>query len=934
MMIQALRRAQRLLGGPLVDEPAFRVAYGAGSGDLNAVRRYLATPLPQRPPVAAMFDVDWYLARNPDVMSEPDPLLHFLDVGIGQWRDPHPLIELHHIAAQDAGLLGETPTAEGLATVLNGDLVDPSPFFDLTFYASQLPPGERRPGLLRHFLTVGLAAGLLPDAYLDPAWYARTYPDAPTDIYEALRDFVHRGDAMGRSAGPAFDGSLYRRRYTDVADAKVPPLRHYLSHGRAEGRQAPRDRPAPTLQAREAALPVAANGPEPRTAGLPQPIEAGMIVARYADLARRLADQRQARKDLVEERAPPMLATDDPAATLRGLKFERPAQPRVSILIPTYDAMAHTAACLRALAERRPVVGFEVVVVDDGSREPSARALTEVPGLVVEHLATNRGFIRACNAGFSRCVGEYVLLLNNDAQPLDGAIDALVAALDADPGVGAVGPKLLYPNGRLQEAGCFLRPNGESEMVGLFDDPDAAEWCHDRDVTYCSGAALMVRRALVGDTLFDEAFLPAYCEDADLCLRLIAGGARVRYIHSAVVVHHLSVSTGRAGVARRMRQIVRNQAVLADRWGERLRAIDRVRMLAFYLPQFHPTPENDVWWGRGFTEWTNVARARPSYAGHYQPHLPADLGFYDLRLADSMRRQADLAARYGIEGFCVYHYNFGARRMLSTPMDVIAANPDIAFRHCLCWANENWTRHWDGGSREVLLAQEYDRATLDGVIADILRAAADPRYIRVDGKPLFLVYRPLLIPEPAAFAAAARAAFADAGHPGVHLVYVESMEAVDAKLRPADIGFDAAVEFPPHGRAMPANDEAAIVKQGWTGYRYDYARTVLAFLDRPGVPYARYPAVFPSWDNTPRQPLRGTSFDGAEPELFGLFVAEKIEEARRLLPPNQSEDGGARILFVNAWNEWAEGAHLEPDGGFGHRWLEALRDAQTAKAWC
>jgi len=124
-----------------------------------------------------------------------------------------------------------------------------------------------------------------------------------------------------------------------------------------------------------------------------------------------------------------------------------------------------------------------------------------------------------------------------------------------------------------------------------------------------------------------------------------------------------------------------------------------------------------------------------------------------------------------------------------------------------------------------------------------------------------------------------------------------------------------------------------VVKDGWNGYRYDYAETVLAFLDRPGVAYTRYPAVFPSWDNTPRQPLRGTSFDGAEPELFGLFVAEKIEEARRLLPPNQSEDGGARILFVNAWNEWAEGAHLEPDGGFGHRWLEALRDAQTAKAW-
>ncbi len=324
---------------------------------------------------------------------------------------------------------------------------------------------------------------------------------------------------------------------------------------------------------------------------------------------------------------------------------------------------------------------------------------------------------------------------------------------------------------------------------------------------------------------------------------------------------------------------------------------------------------------------TNVVKTRPSYDGHYQPHLPTDLGFYDLRTTDALTKQAELAQRYGIEGFCVYYYNFGSRRVLSAPLDVVRANPQIPFNYCLCWANENWTKHWDGGTRSVLLEQSYDDATLSSIIADAAQHAADPRYLRVDGKPMFLVYRPLLLPDAPAFAAACRAAFAAAGFAGVHLVYVESMEAVDEGVRPADLGFDACVEFPPHGRAIAAETTADIVKEGWHGYRYDYPQTVRAFCRRDTVPYVRYPAVFPSWDNTPRQPMKGTSFDGASPEAFRVYVEEKLDEARRFLM------GGERMLFINAWNEWAEGAHLEPDTGYGHRWLEALRDAMTAKRW-
>ncbi len=919
MKTDELMRAHRLLCSPFVEEDAFRAALGGGRGDISTVVRYLSRRPLARPPLSAYFDRDFYLATNPEVFEEhQDPLLHFIDIGFAVLRSPHPLVDLSFITNEDPMALGQPRQMARLLDLLENDRAPPSPYFDPAWYAAeyQAAPGAQ----LRHFLAAGLAAGHRPNRWLDPDWYAANHPDAPKDRYGALRHFVIVGDAEGRQAGPAFDGRLYRRRYTDVADAGVPQLRHYLTNGRREGRQIPAERMAAT--------PAAPAGPSEVLAVADAfPVDAATLVGKFLTMRRLLDDAQQERKDAVTPRPPAMAALAVPPGGLAAIGFAAVAAPRVSVLIPAYNEFSHTADCIAAIAAAPPAVPFEVVLADDASPDPAMAGFAAVANLVRLRHKRNIGFVRNCNAAYAHCRGDYVLLLNNDAQVLPGAIDRLVAALDADPTVAAAGPKLLYPNGRLQEAGCFIRPNGESGMVGLFADPDEAGFNRDRDVTYCSGAALLLRRAAVGDVLFDEAFHPAYCEDADLCLRLIAAGHRVRYVHQAVVVHHLSVSTNRQSQSRKLRSVARNQQKLAERWGEMLTRLDAVRPIAFYLPQFHPTPENDLWWGSGFTEWTNVVKARPSYAGHYQPHLPADLGFYDLRTADSLRRQATLARRYGIEGFCVYYYNFGSRRVLGATLDVVRGDPTLPFHWCLCWANENWTKHWDGGEHEILIEQSYDPATLAAIIADAVRDAADPRYLRVNGRPLFLVYRPLLLPDAPGFAAACRAAFAAAGFPGVQLVYVESMEAVDRRLRPVDLGFDACVEFPPHGRAVPAETGADIVKPGWHGYRYDYPQTVRAFCRRESVPYARYPAVFPSWDNTPRQPMQGTSFDGATPEAFRVYAEEKIEEIRQFLV------GEERLLFVNAWNEWAEGAHLEPDTGFGHRWLEALRDAVAAKRW-
>jgi GT2 family glycosyltransferase len=920
-MRDELMRVHRTLCSPFVDEDLFRAALGGGRGDIGTVGRYLKLPALRRPALSPYFDREFYAASNPEILErQEDGLLHFIETGFDALRSPHPLVDLPFMLSEDPHCLGAPHAIARLIEALDYDLVKPSPYFDPTWYAQQLPASEPTQALLRHFLTVGLAAGQQPNKWLDPAWYAKRHRDVPKDRYGALRHFIVVGDAEARPAGPAFDGKLYLRRYIDVADAGWPPLRHYLSNGRHEGRQVPSERLA--ARAMAPAKPGAVVG-----VAAAYPIVPADAQGAFTGMRSLLAEAQQARKDAVRPRRPPVIVSNAPLEDMEIIALPAVATPRLSILIPAFNELDHTVACLLAIGTDPPALPFEVVLADDASTDPAMQRLADIANLIVVRQPQNIGFVRNCNAAYARCRGEYVLLLNNDAQPLPGAIDRLVAVLEAEPAVAAAGPKLLYPNGRLQEAGCYIRPNGESEMVGLFADPAEGGYCRDRDVTYCSGAALLLRRAAVGETLFDEAFAPAYCEDADLCLRLIAAGHRVRYVHEAMAVHWLSVSTNRQSQDRKLRHIARNQAALADRWGGLLGKLDAVRPIAFYLPQFHANPENDLWWGTGFTEWTNVVKARPSYEGHYQPHLPADLGFYDLRAEEALRRQAALAARYGIEGFCVYYYNFGSHRVLGAPLDVVRDHPDIAFRWCLCWANENWTKHWDGGTREVLLEQRYDADTLAAIIGDAVSHASDPRYLRVDGKPLFLVYRPLQLPEPLAFAATCRAAFVAAGFPGVQLVYVESMEAVDKKLRPVDLGFDACVEFPPHGRAVPAETTATIVKPDWSGYRYDYPQTVLAFCKRESVPYLRYPAVFPSWDNTPRQPMLGTSFDGATPEAFRVYVEEKIEEARRFLM------GEERLLFVNAWNEWAEGAHLEPDTGFGHRWLEALRDAMTAKRW-
>jgi glycosyl transferase family WbsX len=347
-----------------------------------------------------------------------------------------------------------------------------------------------------------------------------------------------------------------------------------------------------------------------------------------------------------------------------------------------------------------------------------------------------------------------------------------------------------------------------------------------------------------------------------------------------------------------------------------------VRLIAFYLPQFHPVPENDRWWGPGFTDWQNVARATPLFDGHYQPRLPGALGFYDLRLDEVRHKQIELARSHGIYGFCYYYYWFNGRRILERPLDRYIADPTVDFPFCICWANENWSRRWDGGNQEVLLVQEHDTASDMEFIRDVMPLLKDPRYIRVNGLPLLVLYRTDLLKVPAATAAGWREECEKAGLPGLHLCAAQTFEVGD----PRPYGFDSACEFPPHKHAIGhITQEIAGLPADFKGWICDYELVARHSLTAPVPDYPLYRGIFPSWDNTARKRLQALIFHNADPARYEYWLRGLVEYTRQNLVGDQ------RIIFVNAWNEWAEGAHLEPDLKNGSSYLEATLSALSGQ---
>jgi len=358
------------------------------------------------------------------------------------------------------------------------------------------------------------------------------------------------------------------------------------------------------------------------------------------------------------------------------------------------------------------------------------------------------------------------------------------------------------------------------------------------------------------------------------------------------------------------------------------------RLIAFYLPQFHPCPENDEWWGKGFTEWTNVAKAKPLFPGHYQPHIPADLGFYDLRLQEARIAQAEMAAAYGIEGFCYWHYWFAGRRVLERPFDEVLRSGEPAFPFCLGWANDSWSGIWHGAADRILIRQTYpgieDHERHFQALAEALR---DPRYITVGGRPLFVVYKPRQLPDSRRVTDLWRELAHRAGFPGLYLVAVLQSEVL---WKPESLGYDAITisnqtklleldKQSTRGRSVAISKLKALANGRPASLRvYDYRKALPWFVEDVPADIRYHPCIVPNWDNTPRSGSRGVVLHNSTPELFRIHVRAAIAAASR---PDQEP-----IVFAKSWNEWAEGNHLEPDLRYGRRYLEVLRTEIAARS--
>ena len=366
--------------------------------------------------------------------------------------------------------------------------------------------------------------------------------------------------------------------------------------------------------------------------------------------------------------------------------------------------------------------------------------------------------------------------------------------------------------------------------------------------------------------------------------------------------------------------------------------MEKIKPIAIYLPQYHPIPENDAWWGKGFTEWTNVTKSKPRYEGHYQPHLPADLGFYDLRLEEARMAQEQMAKNYGIHGFCYYHYWFNGKRMLHEPLDRKIQNPKEDLPFMMCWANENWTKTWDGADHQVLLKQEYSFDDDFAHIHHLISYFKDSRYIKVNGKPIFIIYRPRLFPDIKKTIAIWREEIKKAGFPGIYIGFSQNFE---HSFGPSEKGFDFGFQFQPNFANLPNGIPYSITKIKRLKHKF---KVILGYriIKKLGIPLERfnyyfdyfnyskiqmqigfkqdvYPGITPMWDNSARRK--------ESPFILHNSTPEKYKNWLRYIKENYPwEAVPENFLFINAWNEWAEGNHLESCQKWGTAYLEATKE--------
>ena len=346
-------------------------------------------------------------------------------------------------------------------------------------------------------------------------------------------------------------------------------------------------------------------------------------------------------------------------------------------------------------------------------------------------------------------------------------------------------------------------------------------------------------------------------------------------------------------------------------------------IIAYYLTQFHPTPENDLWWGKGTTEWNNVTKAVPQFCGHYQPRFPGELGYYDLRIKENMKRQIELAQNYGVDVFCFYYYWFNGKRLLEKPLDMFLNNKELNMNFCICWVNQNWTKRFSGSDSDALMEIGKTKESYISFVYDILDILNDNRYFCIKNKPVLLIYRPSLVPNLKEVLKTWRDIVKRKINKEIYIIAVQEKGDSNDWCKE---GFDAETEFQPkriNNVATDITDKVQTIRKDFKGVIYDYKDLVenKRYILKRNLNKKVYYAVMPMWDNTARRNNRGRIYYGSTPELYKKWLKESI----KLTKKNEKLD--EKMLFVNAWNEWGEGAYLEPDQKYGYAYLESTYEA-------
>lgn len=699
----------------------------------------------------------------------------------------------------------------------------------------------------------------------DEQWYLNEYPDVLSLGLDPVVHYLMIGAQLGRHPGPAFDADWYVGQYKDVAESGVNPLVHYIVHGRFEGRE---------------------------IRGLDQ-VEGNSLPAVPT-----------------AESDSHFTVLPGAAGLLPDLFCLKASVPNARVAIVTYSAGVSAAGLVDAFLQeqREDFDHIDLCPISMSLRSrPSiaVRCKRKVTVVYPDRHGVAAPFLHMVNSGVLEQY-DAVCWVVPPADSESGLVkgdEGLAGLLCDQVDIGLISDEI---RARSNWGGPEVK-----RLLGTFlprlgcQVPSEVVLSPMGDVVWINPLLLRQLRAVpVGPTELlnkDGKATEAGRIAVQAMLGIFAHQGGMDVIDCEAARTRLSPS-GSAAVVTRQRKI---------------------KAIAFLLPQFHPIPDNDLWWGKGFTEWNNVTRARPLFRGHYQPRLPADLGYYDLRLPEVQEHQARLAQAHGVHGFCYYYYWFNGKKLLNAPIEQMVASGKPGLPFCVCWANENWSRNWDGQNRHVLLQQQYTMEGNRAFIREMIALMKDPRYIRHHGKPVLLVYRIRVIPNWLETAKMWREECRSAGIGEIHLCAVRfGLEPLDGP--PAEFGVDSYVLFPPHeAQRVDVRSAQLDLNRDFHGELFSYDAVVDGDIQRfdEGYPWPVHRGAMMGWDNTARRLTASRIFAGATPARFRYWLKNIVEQENR---HNRDDES---LVFINAWNEWAEGTYLEPDQRYGTAYLSAIKSA-------